>query len=75
LKRQIAADDREKVIKELLNYYNEKKIIDLPSDNYNDFIRFANLPTDFLKNHSDYEIMKTVKTLYDKYARLSGLVK
>jgi hypothetical protein len=75
LKKQIAVEDRNKVFKELLNYYNEKKIIDLPADHYDDFIRFANLPTEFLKNHSDYEIMKTVKTLYDKYARLSGLVK
>ena len=75
LKGQIAADDRNKVFKELLNYYNDKQIIDLPADHYDDFIRFANLPTEFLKNHSDYEIMKTVKTLYEKYSRLSGLVK
>ena len=75
LKTQIAENDKDKVFKELLNYYNEKKLIDLPEDHYDNFIRFCNLPTEFLKNHTDYEIMKTVKTFYDKYAKLSGLVK
>jgi hypothetical protein len=75
LKKQIAENDRDKVFKELLNYYNEKKIIDLPEDHYDNFIKFCNLPADYLKNHSDYEIMKSIKTLYEKYGRLSGLIK
>jgi hypothetical protein len=75
LKGQIEEDERDKVFKELLNYYNERKIIDLPEDHYVDFIKFCNLPTEFLKNHSDYEIMKTITTYYKKYVRLSGLEK
>ncbi len=75
LKGQIEADERDKVFKELLNYYNERKIIDLPEDHYIDFIKFCNLPTEFLKNHTDYEIMKTITTYYKKYIRLSGLEK
>jgi hypothetical protein len=75
LKGQIKEDDRQKVFKELLNYYNEKKLIDLPEKNYDDFIKFCNLPLDYLKNHSDYEIMKTITTNYKKYIRLSGLEK
>ena len=75
LKGQIQEDDRQKVFKELLNYYNEKKLIDLPEKNYDDFIKFCNLPLDYLKNHSDYEIMKTITTNYKKYIRLSGLEK
>jgi len=75
LKGQIQEDDRQKVFKELLTYYNEKKITDLPEKNFDDFIKFCNLPLDYLKNHSDYEIMKTITTDYKKYIRLSGLEK
>ncbi|HWB61866.1 MAG TPA: hypothetical protein VG603_00035 [Chitinophagales bacterium] len=75
LKTQITEDERRKIFKELLNYYNERKVIDLPEDHYDDFINFCNLPLEFLKNHTDYEIMKTISTMYEKYARLSGLVK
>jgi len=75
LKGQIAEDERIKVFKELLNYYNERKLIDLPENHYDDFIKFCNLPIDYLKYHSDYEIMKTVTTNYKKYIRLSGLEK
>lgn len=75
LKGQIQEDDRQKVFRELLDYYNQKKVIDLPEKNYSDFIKFCDLPIDFLKNHSDYEIMKTVTTYYKKYIRLSGLEK
>ena len=75
LKKQIVEDDRRKIFKELLNYYNENHLIDLPKDHYDDFINYCNLPLDFLKYNSDYEITKTIVTLYGKYSRLSGLVK
>ena len=75
LKKQIAEDDRVKIFKELLNYYNENHLIDLPKDHYDDFIKYCNLPLDFLKYNTDYEITKTIVTLYGKYSRLSGLVK
>ncbi len=73
LRKQIIEDDRRKVFRELLNYYNEKQLIDLPEDHYDDFIDFCNLPLDFLKHESDYEIMKSITTLYKKYTRLGGL--
>ncbi len=75
LKKQIKEDDRRKIFKELLNYYNENGLIDLPESNYEDFIDFCNLPIDFLKYNSDYEITKTVIELYNKYGRLNGLIK
>jgi len=75
LKKQMTEDDRRKVFKELLNYYNEKELIDLPEDRYDEFIDFCDLSLDFLKYYSDYEIMKTVTGLYKKYARGSGLEK
>lgn len=75
LKKQISEDNRRKIFKELLNYYNENHLIDLPEDHYDDFINYCNLPLDYLKYKSDYEITKTIMTLYKKYARLSGLEK
>lgn len=75
LKGQMKEDERQKVFKELLTYYNEKKVIDLPERNFDDFIKFCDLPLDYLKTHTDYEIMKTITTYYKKYIRLSGLEK
>lgn len=75
LKSQIKEDDRRRVFKELLNYYNENGLIDLPEENYEEFINYCNLPLEYLKYHSDYEITKTVIDLYYKYGKLSGVVK
>jgi hypothetical protein len=75
LKAQIKEDERRKIFKELLNYYNENQLIDLPEKNYEEFIDYCNLPIDYLKYNSDYEITKTIISLYKKYARQSGLEK
>ena len=75
LKKQMVEDDRRRIFRELLNYYNEKKLIDLPEDHYDSFIDFCNLPIEFLKYNSDYEIAKTITALYNKYGRLNGLIK
>jgi hypothetical protein len=75
LKQQIEEDDRRKIFKELLRYYNENGLIDLPESYYDDFINYCNLPTDFLKYNTDYEITKTIIGLYNKYGRLNGLIK
>ena len=75
LKGQMKKDERRKIFKELLNYYNENGLIDLPEKNYDAFIDFCNLPVEFLKYNSDYEITKTIVTQYNKYGRQSGLIK
>ena len=75
LKGQMKEDERRKIFKELLNYYNENGLIDLPEKNYDAFIDFCNLPVEFLKYNSDYEITKTIVTQYNKYGRQSGLIK
>ncbi|MCW5908224.1 MAG: hypothetical protein KIS94_10215 [Chitinophagales bacterium] len=75
LKKQIKEDDRRRIFKELLHYYNENELIDLPEAYYDDFIDFCNLPLEFLKYSSDYEITKTVIDNYKKYSRLSGIQK
>lgn len=75
LKGQMKEDERRRIFKDLLNYYNENALIDLPEKNYDDFITYCNLPTDFLKYSTDYEITKTIVAQYKKYALQSGLVK
>lgn len=75
LKSQIKEDDRRKIFKELLHYYNENELIDLPEKYYEDFIDFCDLPLEFLKYNSDYEITKAIIDKYKSYSRLNGLVK
>jgi len=75
LKQQISDDNRRKIFKELLRYYNENGLIDLPERDYEEFITYCNLPLEFLKYNSDYEITKTIITLYNKYGRESGIIK
>jgi hypothetical protein len=75
LKEQIAEEDRRKIFRELLNYYNENQLIDLPESHYESFINYCNLPLEFLKYSTDYEITKTVITLYNKYGRETGIIK
>lgn len=75
LKSQIKEDDRRRIFKELLNYYNENELIDLPEKYYEEFIDFCDLPLEFLKYNSDYEITKTIIDKYKSYSRLNGIVK
>lgn len=75
LKKQMIEDDRRKIFRELLDYYNENKLIDLPEENYEEFMSYCDLPLDFLKYSSDYEITKTVIDAYKRYGRNSGLIK
>ncbi len=75
LKTQIAEEDRRKIFRELLNFYNENQLIDLPESYYDSFINYCNLPLDFLKYSTDYEITKTIITMYNKYGRETGIIK
>lgn len=75
LRGQIEEDNRKRIFRELIRYYNENALMDLPEDHFEDFIRFCDLPLDFLKYSSDYEITKTILDDYHRYSRLSGLVK
>ncbi len=75
LKKQMKEDERARIFKELLRYYNENGLIDLPEEYFDDFDRYCNLPPDFIKTASDYDITKTIIGLYQKYSRLNGIIK
>lgn len=75
LKEQMKDDEFRKIFKELLRYYNENGLTDLPEKDFEEFISYCNLPPDFLKYGTDYEITKTVIAMYNKYGRESGIIK
>lgn len=75
LKRQMEDDDRRRIFKELLRFYNENGLTDLPEEYFDEFISYCNLPTDFLKYSTDYEITKTVIGLYKRYGLDKGFIK
>ena len=72
-KKWIAAqeykDDQRKVVKELLRLYVSFDIINLSEDEFDDFISFMNLDTDFLKTATEMELILFIKDKYDHFQR------
>lgn len=75
LRTQIIEDNRRKLFYSLFDFYRENKVVDIPEEYYDNFIDFMNLPIEFLKYNTDYEITKTVVEQYKRYARFSGIQK
>ena len=75
LKRDMAVDDLWKVMTEYLNYCNEKELITLPKEEYNDFIRFCNMTVPYLKTHQDYEILVAISHKFEDYSKEKGYKK
>ncbi|MCB9034650.1 MAG: hypothetical protein H6553_12490 [Chitinophagales bacterium] len=55
------------VLKELFRLYNNYNIIDLPENDYDNFISYMNLPYEFMQNVSDYDLAVSIKKLYKYY--------
>jgi hypothetical protein len=55
------------VLKELFRLYNSYDIIDLPEDDYDNFISYINMPYEFMQRVSDYDLAVTIKKLYKAY--------
>ena len=74
-KKWIAAqeykDDQRKVVKELLRLYVSFDIINLSEDEFDDFISFMNLDTDFLKTATEMELILFIKDKYDHFQRFN----
>lgn len=75
LRGQIIEDNRRRLFYALFDYYRDNNVIDIPEDEYDAFINYLNLPIEFLKYNSDYEITRTIVERYTKYERVSGNVK
>lgn len=75
LRTQIIEDNRRKLFYALFDFYKDNEVVDIPDEYYDNFIDYLNLPIEFLKYNSDYEITKTIVEQYKRYARLSGIEK
>ena len=64
-------DDQRKVVKELLRLYISFDIISLSEDEFDDFISFLNLDTDFLKTASEMDLIIFMKDKYDHFRRFN----
>ncbi len=61
------ADSQKEIVKELLRVYVAYDIVDLPNDEFDQFIDFLNLNVDFLKTASEFELVEYIKGKYDHY--------
>lgn len=75
LRQQMVEDNRKRIFRELFRYYRERELFDLPEDYDEEFIRYLELPLDFLKYNSDYTIMQTILERYKKFALQEGIRK
>jgi len=65
-------DDQRRVVKELLRLYVAFDIINLSEEEFDDFIAFLNLETDFLKTASEMELIMFIKDKYDHFRRFNA---
>ncbi len=63
-------DQQDNVVREILRLYVHNDIIDLPQDEFDEFITFLNLNTEFLKYASDYELITFIKDKFDHFQRI-----
>ncbi|MEX2590901.1 MAG: hypothetical protein WD334_11910 [Chitinophagales bacterium] len=56
-----------KVVKDLLNYYNQEGIIDLAKKEYDFFISFCDLNDQFLSYASQYDVAVKIKKCYQNF--------
>ena len=59
------------MVKELLRLYVSFDIINLSEDEFDDFISFMNLDTDFLKTATEMELILFIKDKYDHFQRFN----
>jgi hypothetical protein len=72
-KRKVAQmEDQERmrqVLKDLLHLYIKNDIINLSDKDFDRFIDYCNLPEDFIKQATDYELVMAIKQKYQLFQR------
>ncbi|NBR15508.1 MAG: hypothetical protein EBU01_13180 [Crocinitomicaceae bacterium] len=63
-------DDQRKVVQELIRLYVAYDIIDMPEEQFDDFIVFLNADPDFLKTASEMELVLFIKDKYEHFKSL-----
>jgi len=65
-------DSKEKVLQELLQLYVAYDVINLSSEEFEDFIGFLAMDENFLKTASDMELITFIKDKFEHYKRIKG---
>lgn len=55
------------VLKELFRLYNSFNIIDLPEEDFENFITYLDMPYEFMQSVSDYDLAITIKYKFKNY--------
>lgn len=73
-KRKVAEmeyqDKQDDIVREILRVYVHNDIIDLNSDQFDEFITFLNLNTEFLKTASDYELISYIQYKFEHFTKI-----
>jgi predicted cation transporter len=73
-KRMIAdleyKDQQNDVVKEILRVYVHNDIINLSQADFDEFILFLNLNTEFLKSANDYDLITYIKSKFEHFQRI-----
>lgn len=68
LAEMINRDNRNSLIKELLDLYQRSDLIELPREKYDEFITYLRLDDETLKLTSDYDLALYIRNRYIEYA-------
>tara|TARA_B110000037_G_scaffold188288_1_gene219529 strand:- start:54003 stop:54722 length:720 start_codon:yes stop_codon:yes gene_type:complete len=63
-------DQQHDVVKEILRVYVHNDIFNLNEDEFDEFIRFLNLNTEFLKTASDYDLVTYIKGKFEHFRKI-----
>lgn len=63
-------DQQDDIVREILRLYVHHDIIDLSEEEFEEFINFLNLNTEFLKTASDYELITYIKDKFEHFQRI-----
>lgn len=70
LAEQRYQDSQRAVLKDLIKLYTTYDIMNLPEDEFDQFIDFLNIDVDFLKTASEMELVTFIKDKYEHYQSL-----
>ena len=65
-------DRKRELLKELLSRYVAFDVINLPDEEFDDFITFCNVPDEFMKQSTQYEFILYIKKKYEFYEALKN---
>ena len=73
-KRKVAemefVDQQQDIVREILRLYVHHDIIDLNEDEFEEFVVFLNLNTNFLKYANDYELITYIKEKFEHFQKI-----